>query len=109
MNEHAEGTPEKVGMRQGLKLARLACLPFAKATIWFPSFARHAGEELVLRSEELRAQPGQLASGADGVVVYVRSDVLLAGLRQHIGHNVVTPIRTERPVRALRLEEFLGR
>ena len=105
MDEHTEGATELVGMREGLKLARLfggEC-PAGNG----PTGAQDSGEKIRLRNAGFSLEPLTFAGPLQGAEINVGGDVLFTGRRQHVVHQLVLPVGPQGSVGALRREEFL--
>ena len=79
-------------MGEGLKLASLHGGPFAGTGLGFPDALRDAGEKTGLRRKRLRCQPGGFPGGLQRGEIYMRGDVLSAGIRQEIIAGLMTPV-----------------
>ncbi len=93
------------GMREGLKLARAAGIPFRKT--FFPRGPfQNAREKLRLRLKTFRGQPGCFTGLLDCGKIDVRGQILFAGIRQQVIADLMPEIGAKRAVRARRRKSF---
>ena len=87
------------GMRERLKLARAARVPFAKIFVAL-RLRQNLREELRLRAKNFGFQSGFFASFLDGGKIDVRGQILFAGIRQNIVGCAMAKISAQRAVGA---------
>ena len=94
-------------VREGLKLARAAGIPFAKRFI-LHGVSQNLREELRLRAKVFGFQSGFFAGFLDGGKIDVRGQILFADVGQQIVTDVMPEIRAERAARAAGRKDFAG-
>src|SRR5664280_3450815 len=94
-------------VREGLKLARAAGIPFAKRFI-LHGVSQNLREELWLRAKVFGFQSGVFAGFLNGEEINMRGQILFADVGQQIVTDVMPEIRAERAARAAGRKNFAG-